>query len=319
MELINRYAVVVRPAQPMIDWVRQVDIDMGNEPLADEAIRSNTNVYLIPEFEPPADAEKYLRKRVKGIFEEELAGWYTVPDLWPKQRGWKTFCKWMEWDVHEMVWDMEAGAIVKESFDEPAGEGFDFNEDLYDEEEGLIDGERAHEWAEALYEWFEESPEAEEFRKAHPNEYLGWPRSFFEYIHHYESMTIHEARAENVEYALMSHFPRKVLDPELNAEATIDEFRALFAFLGREYGLEHADEIGEYLETEGLAEEFEAAMNNSSAFGMAKSFFSGGGFSGGPFGGGQTPYQGTEPDVGRNDPCPCGSGRKYKKCCLQRD
>lgn len=24
-------------------------------------------------------------------------------------------------------------------------------------------------------------------------------------------------------------------------------------------------------------------------------------------------------DVGRNDPCPCGSGRKYKKCCLGRE
>lgn len=24
----------------------------------------------------------------------------------------------------------------------------------------------------------------------------------------------------------------------------------------------------------------------------------------------------TEPKVGRNDPCPCGSGKKYKKCCL---
>jgi uncharacterized protein YecA (UPF0149 family) len=23
------------------------------------------------------------------------------------------------------------------------------------------------------------------------------------------------------------------------------------------------------------------------------------------------------PKVGRNDPCPCGSGKKYKKCCLQ--
>ena len=22
------------------------------------------------------------------------------------------------------------------------------------------------------------------------------------------------------------------------------------------------------------------------------------------------------PKVGRNDPCPCGSGKKYKKCCL---
>lgn len=24
----------------------------------------------------------------------------------------------------------------------------------------------------------------------------------------------------------------------------------------------------------------------------------------------------TAPKVGRNDPCPCGSGKKYKKCCL---
>ncbi|MFZ2889447.1 YecA family protein [Sulfuricurvum sp.] len=25
----------------------------------------------------------------------------------------------------------------------------------------------------------------------------------------------------------------------------------------------------------------------------------------------------TEPKIGRNDPCPCGSGKKYKKCCLE--
>ena len=24
----------------------------------------------------------------------------------------------------------------------------------------------------------------------------------------------------------------------------------------------------------------------------------------------------TAPKVGRNDPCPCGSGKKYKRCCL---
>lgn len=24
------------------------------------------------------------------------------------------------------------------------------------------------------------------------------------------------------------------------------------------------------------------------------------------------------PKVGRNDPCPCGSGKKYKKCCLNK-
>jgi uncharacterized protein len=29
-----------------------------------------------------------------------------------------------------------------------------------------------------------------------------------------------------------------------------------------------------------------------------------------------TTFQRAEPRVGRNDPCPCGSGKKYKKCCL---
>jgi uncharacterized protein YchJ len=26
----------------------------------------------------------------------------------------------------------------------------------------------------------------------------------------------------------------------------------------------------------------------------------------------------TEPKIGRNNPCPCGSGVKYKKCCLNK-
>jgi uncharacterized protein len=29
------------------------------------------------------------------------------------------------------------------------------------------------------------------------------------------------------------------------------------------------------------------------------------------------PQRRASPKVGRNDPCPCGSGRKYKQCCLQ--
>lgn len=28
------------------------------------------------------------------------------------------------------------------------------------------------------------------------------------------------------------------------------------------------------------------------------------------------PIRRSEPSVGRNDPCPCGSGKKFKKCCL---
>lgn len=29
-----------------------------------------------------------------------------------------------------------------------------------------------------------------------------------------------------------------------------------------------------------------------------------------------TPIQRLRDKVGRNNPCPCGSGRKFKKCCL---
>jgi hypothetical protein len=31
--------------------------------------------------------------------------------------------------------------------------------------------------------------------------------------------------------------------------------------------------------------------------------------------GAREPYRRTEPKVGRNEPCPCGSGKKFKRCC----
>ncbi|MFA5265641.1 MAG: YchJ family metal-binding protein [Opitutaceae bacterium] len=31
---------------------------------------------------------------------------------------------------------------------------------------------------------------------------------------------------------------------------------------------------------------------------------------------GPAPFKSPQPKVGRNDPCPCGSGKKYKQCCL---
>ena len=31
-----------------------------------------------------------------------------------------------------------------------------------------------------------------------------------------------------------------------------------------------------------------------------------------------TPYRRETPKIGRNEPCPCGSGLKYKRCCLDK-
>jgi preprotein translocase subunit SecA len=30
------------------------------------------------------------------------------------------------------------------------------------------------------------------------------------------------------------------------------------------------------------------------------------------------PIRNMGPRIGRNDPCPCGSGRKYKQCCMRK-
>lgn len=35
-----------------------------------------------------------------------------------------------------------------------------------------------------------------------------------------------------------------------------------------------------------------------------------------PMGHHPTPVQRARGKVGRNDPCPCGSGKKFKRCCL---
>jgi SEC-C motif-containing protein len=33
---------------------------------------------------------------------------------------------------------------------------------------------------------------------------------------------------------------------------------------------------------------------------------------------GPAPFKSTAPKAGRNEPCPCGSGKKYKHCCLAK-
>jgi hypothetical protein len=32
----------------------------------------------------------------------------------------------------------------------------------------------------------------------------------------------------------------------------------------------------------------------------------------------QQPYRRSQPKIGRNEPCPCGSGMKYKRCCVNK-
>jgi hypothetical protein len=97
---INRHAVILVPTEECLEWVRSCAGD--DMPLAD--VEREPTVYLIPEGK--AAPEAYLRRHFKAIFEEELNSWYTDPDMWPKDRSFKTFKKFFAVQVSTMVFDL---------------------------------------------------------------------------------------------------------------------------------------------------------------------------------------------------------------------
>ena len=63
-------------------------------------------MYLIPAYEENEKYEKFLKKHCIDIFEHELGGWYTDPEMWPKDRSWKVFQEWFDYEIQTMVYDM---------------------------------------------------------------------------------------------------------------------------------------------------------------------------------------------------------------------
>jgi hypothetical protein len=105
---INRHAVILVPTQACLEWVRSCPGD--DKPLGE--VEREPTVYLIPESD--ADPETYIRRHFKAMFEEELNSWYTDPELWPKDRSYKTFKKFFMVQVSTMVFDLGKGMIVRD-------------------------------------------------------------------------------------------------------------------------------------------------------------------------------------------------------------
>jgi hypothetical protein len=92
---------------------------------------------------------------------------------------------------------------------------------------------------------------------------------------------------------LMGTFYRKWKDP-----AFLKQIRALSAHMMKE-GVDLKDMKAVKAWLDKNKDAIEAGRFNEAPVGPVK---------------GET-YVKKTPDIGRNDPCPCGSGKKYKKCC----
>lgn len=102
--------------------------------------------------------------------------------------------------------------------------------------------------------------------------------------------------AEILGQRLPAHFGKK--DPL--AEAAPDVLAAYLAFLGEQAVVLHAFELAHALAEH--ATTFQRAVASGEFAGRAPARKS-------------APFVHRADKTGRNDPCPCGSGRKFKQCC----
>ena len=110
--MLNRSAVVIIPKKPFLDWVNAVD-DLGTVTADD----MQGMIYLVPDYEDPADADKVLKKVCNDIFCRELEGWHTDEEAWPQDRSFKVFKQWFDIQHYEIVTDVGRGPIENDDQD----------------------------------------------------------------------------------------------------------------------------------------------------------------------------------------------------------
>jgi hypothetical protein len=207
---------------------------------------------------------------------------------------------------------------------------------------GEIDADAEQAYYQRAFEAFSKSSEAQKVLDRFGD--VGWFRMLLDFGVNYRGEIVDEMRPGSIREFVLDYVPRKVSTDSDAAAAIVGELAAFWEYLDRAYGLPEARPIVEWLETDGLVAHLEAELADPLNYGMAKSLFMLGKNSGydmtseagiGEFmmaynqslqnpslQSDKTPAPAPAPAtitrgqrVGRNDPCPCGSGKKYKKCC----
>ncbi len=114
--MINRSALLLKYKSPAIRWINDADPYDDDPGTTVDSVNSDRTVYLITEedADTPESRDRWIKRNYKALFEEELEGWYTDPDLWPKKRTLKLFREWFEVECHTVLIDTVGGAIYED-------------------------------------------------------------------------------------------------------------------------------------------------------------------------------------------------------------
>jgi hypothetical protein len=111
--VVNRGALILRYKEPAIQWINDADPSPSPDRVTLESVNDEQTVYLINDSagDDSKSLERWLKRHYAEIFEMELEGWYTDPDLWPKQLSYELFRQWFEAELHTVLIDLGDGAI----------------------------------------------------------------------------------------------------------------------------------------------------------------------------------------------------------------
>lgn len=200
---------------------------------------------------------------------------------------------------------------------------------------GEIDHGAERAYYDRAYQTFSKSPQAQRVVERHGA--LSWHGMLLEFGINYLARVVDEMTLGSVQEFVLAYVPGKVSTEPSSAASIIFELAMFWEYLDCVYQLPEAKSIIQWLNSDGLVAELEGDLSDSSNFGLAKSMFMTGRDAGydmtsqaglaefvkvynESLGQGHAPPASAadQSKVGRNDPCPCGSGKKYKKCCLRR-
>ncbi|TWU29924.1 DUF1186 domain-containing protein [Bythopirellula polymerisocia] len=200
---------------------------------------------------------------------------------------------------------------------------------------GEIDEDAEQAYYERAWDLFSNSNEAQQVIDSDGE--LGWFRLLLEFGLNYLGETIDMMTVASLTEFVFEYVPRKVSTEPEAADSIVFELTKFWEYLDRAFEVPDAKSIIEWLNTEGVVGRLKSELSDPKNFGMAKSFFMSGMDAGydmtsetemaefvEAYNNSSLPSNNVSaPEttvsrgerIGRNDPCPCGSGKKYKKCC----
>ncbi len=116
--MVNRTAQMLRYKEPAIQWINDADPVEGSERITEKEVNEDRSVYLITsadgKYKPHQEA--WIKKNYRNLFESELEGWYTDPDLWPDRITLKLFQEWFDTEFHSVIIDTVDEPLFDDGF-----------------------------------------------------------------------------------------------------------------------------------------------------------------------------------------------------------